>query len=78
MAAEVATKILAPTVEQINADRITEVVFYFTYLKPRNKSFLLALQLADKYWAPHSTQKQLKFDPAVVEDIYLQDIRGSK
>ncbi|XP_072391042.1 RNA helicase aquarius isoform X1 [Diabrotica undecimpunctata] len=48
---------VAPTVQQINADRITE--------------------LADKYWAPHSIENHLKYDPDVIEDIYMQDIRGS-
>lgn len=47
----------APTVQQIQKDRIT--------------------QLAEKYWAPHAIEKHLEFDSSVVEDIYLQDIRGS-
>ncbi|XP_008195128.2 RNA helicase aquarius [Tribolium castaneum] len=51
------TKVVAPTVEQINADRITE--------------------FAEKYWAPHSAQNQQPFDSQIVDDIYLQDIRGS-
>ncbi|KAJ3647430.1 hypothetical protein Zmor_019309 [Zophobas morio] len=51
------TKVVAPTVEQINADRITE--------------------LADKYWAPNTTHNEESFDSSVVEDIYMQDIRGS-
>ncbi|CAH1983375.1 unnamed protein product [Acanthoscelides obtectus] len=49
--------IAVPTIEQISADRITE--------------------LAEKYWAPHSKEKHLDFDPNVIEDIYMQDIRGS-
>lgn len=48
----------APTVEQINADRIT--------------------QLSNKYWAPHTTESHLKFDPQIVEDIYIQEICASK
>ncbi|XP_057663610.1 RNA helicase aquarius [Diorhabda carinulata] len=51
-----ATTVSAPTVQQINADRITE--------------------LAEKYWAPHSVEEHLEFDPDVIEDIYMQDIRG--
>ncbi|CAG9762602.1 unnamed protein product [Ceutorhynchus assimilis] len=47
----------APTVQQIQKDRIT--------------------QLAEKYWAPHSAEKHVAFDPNVIEDIYMQDIRGS-
>ncbi|XP_031327645.1 RNA helicase aquarius-like [Photinus pyralis] len=54
---EPVVRIVAPTVEQLNADRITE--------------------LAEKYWAPHSVSDHLPFDSNVVEDIYLQDIRGS-
>ncbi|KAL1512806.1 hypothetical protein ABEB36_002332 [Hypothenemus hampei] len=34
-------------------------------------------QLAEKYWAPHSTKKHGEFNSDVVEDIYMQDIRGS-
>lgn len=49
--------VVAPTVQQIIADRITE--------------------LAEKYWAPHSIDKHLEFNPDVIEDIYMQDIRGS-
>ncbi|CAL1675407.1 unnamed protein product [Lasius platythorax] len=48
----------APTVEQINADRIT--------------------QLANKYWAPHTTDTHLPFKPQIVEDIYVQEICASK
>ncbi|XP_018395244.1 PREDICTED: intron-binding protein aquarius-like [Cyphomyrmex costatus] len=48
----------APTVEQINSDRIT--------------------QLANKYWAPHTTNKHLAFDSQVVDDIYVQEICASK
>ncbi|KAG7202601.1 hypothetical protein KM043_009791 [Ampulex compressa] len=48
----------APTVEQINADRIT--------------------QLANKYWAPHTTDTHLPFNPQIVEDIYVQEICASK
>ncbi|XP_076656944.1 RNA helicase aquarius [Halictus rubicundus] len=48
----------APTVEQINADRIT--------------------QLANKYWAPHTTDSHLPFNPQIVEDIYVQEICASK
>ncbi|KAG5894903.1 hypothetical protein JTB14_030608 [Gonioctena quinquepunctata] len=51
------SSIIAPTVQQIISDRITE--------------------LAEKYWAPHSKQKHLPYDPDVIEDIYMQDIRGS-
>ncbi|XP_018324373.1 RNA helicase aquarius [Agrilus planipennis] len=54
---EEATKLVAPTVEQINADRLT--------------------QLAEKYWAPHTSHEHLPFDSDVVEDIYLVDIKGS-
>ncbi|XP_022909695.2 RNA helicase aquarius isoform X1 [Onthophagus taurus] len=53
----VPVKLVAPTVEQINADHIT--------------------QLADKYWAPHTLDNHVDFNPNVIEDIYLQDIRGS-
>lgn len=49
--------IAAPTVLQIQTDRIT--------------------QLAEKYWAPHTVEHHLPFDAEVVEDIYMQDIRGS-
>nr|XP_034177201.1 RNA helicase aquarius [Osmia lignaria]XP_034177203.1 RNA helicase aquarius [Osmia lignaria] len=48
----------APTVEQINADRIT--------------------QLANKYWAPHTMDSHLPFNPQIVEDIYVQEICASK
>ena len=48
----------APTVEQINADRIT--------------------QLANKYWAPHTTDSHLPFNSQIVEDIYVQEICASK
>ncbi|XP_043273212.1 RNA helicase aquarius [Venturia canescens] len=48
----------APTVEQINSDRIT--------------------QLANKYWAPHTTEKHLPFNAQIVEDIYIQEICASK
>ncbi|XP_068993772.1 RNA helicase aquarius [Neodiprion pinetum] len=48
----------APTVDQINADRIT--------------------QLANKYWAPHTTNSHLQFDPVIIEDIYIQEICASK
>ncbi|XP_063985951.1 RNA helicase aquarius [Diachasmimorpha longicaudata] len=48
----------APTVEQINADRIT--------------------QLANKYWAPHTTDSHFPFDPKIVEEIYIQEICASK
>ncbi|KAF2905333.1 hypothetical protein ILUMI_00835 [Ignelater luminosus] len=54
---EVPARIIAPTVEQLNADRIT--------------------QLAEKYWAPHSSENHVPFDPEIIEDIYMQDIRGS-
>ncbi|XP_046401770.1 RNA helicase aquarius isoform X1 [Ischnura elegans] len=47
----------APTVDQINADRIT--------------------QLANQYWAPHTSENHLPFDHKIVEDIYVQEIRGS-
>ncbi|KAJ8982909.1 hypothetical protein NQ317_004563 [Molorchus minor] len=46
--------VIAPTVQQIISDRIT--------------------QLAEKYWAPHTQDKHLDFDPDVIEDIYMQDI----
>ncbi|XP_018567368.1 intron-binding protein aquarius isoform X2 [Anoplophora glabripennis] len=49
--------VVAPTVQQIISDRIT--------------------QLADKYWAPNSLEQHVDFDPEVIEDIYMQDIRGS-
>ncbi|XP_024936105.1 RNA helicase aquarius isoform X2 [Cephus cinctus] len=48
----------APTVEQINADRIT--------------------QLANKYWAPHTTETHHPFNRQIVEDIYIQEICASK
>ncbi|KAK2580206.1 hypothetical protein KPH14_012466 [Odynerus spinipes] len=48
----------APTVEQINADKIT--------------------QLANKYWAPHTTDIHLPFNPQIVDDIYVQEICASK
>ncbi|KAJ8912547.1 hypothetical protein NQ315_006618 [Exocentrus adspersus] len=34
-------------------------------------------QLAEKYWSPNSQEQHLAFDPDVIEDIYMQDIRGS-
>ncbi|XP_066245723.1 RNA helicase aquarius [Euwallacea similis] len=49
--------ITAPTVQQIQTDRIT--------------------QLAEKYWAPHAAAQHTSFDPEVIEDVYMQDIRGS-
>nr|CAI5820358.1 unnamed protein product [Callosobruchus analis]CAI5821137.1 unnamed protein product [Callosobruchus analis] len=49
--------IAVPTIEQISADRITE--------------------LAEKYWAPHSKDKHRDYDPDIIEDIYMQDVRGS-
>ncbi|KAL2712688.1 intron-binding protein aquarius [Vespula squamosa] len=48
----------APTVEQINADKIT--------------------QLANKYWAPHTTDIHLAFNSQIVDDIYIQEICASK
>nr|XP_050867940.1 RNA helicase aquarius isoform X1 [Vespula vulgaris] len=48
----------APTVEQINADKIT--------------------QLANKYWAPHTTDIHLPFNSQIVDDIYIQEICASK
>ncbi|XP_035724204.1 RNA helicase aquarius-like isoform X1 [Vespa mandarinia] len=48
----------APTVEQINADKIT--------------------QLANKYWAPHTTDIHLSFNSQIVDDIYIQEICASK
>lgn len=69
------TKVVAPTVEQIQADRITEVRHAYLLL---NKIYKCIFQLAEKYWAPHTMQNHLPFDPNVVEDIYMVDIRGSK
>lgn len=54
---ETSVRVVAPTVEQLNADRITE--------------------LAENYWAPHSVLNHLPFDSNIIEDIYMQDIRGS-
>lgn len=35
-------------------------------------------QLANKYWAPHKTfQERLHFDSSIIDDIYLNEIRGS-
>lgn len=75
MAANV-NKTVAPTVEQINADRITEVnyntcSFFILYKK-------IFLQLAEKFWAPHSRQSHVTYDPQIIEDIYVQEIFGSK
>lgn len=70
------TKIVAPTVEQIQADRITEV--RNTCFVVNHKCYNQVLQLAEKYWAPHTMDSHLEFDPDVVEDIYMVDIRGSK
>jgi len=47
----------APTVDQIHADRLT--------------------QLANKYWAPHTQKKHEDYDPAVVKDIYKEDLIGT-
>ncbi|ENN70799.1 hypothetical protein YQE_12464, partial [Dendroctonus ponderosae] len=57
MSVNLEKNITAPTVQQIQTDRLT--------------------QLAEKYWAPHSEQKHEQFNPDVIEDIYMQDIRGS-
>ncbi|BET02370.1 Aquarius homolog (Mouse) [Nesidiocoris tenuis] len=35
-------------------------------------------QLAQDYWAPHPVKKQKPFDPAIVELIYTQEIKGTK
>ncbi|XP_011502615.1 PREDICTED: intron-binding protein aquarius [Ceratosolen solmsi marchali] len=48
----------APTVEQINADRIT--------------------QLANKYWAPHTSDSHLSFSAQIADDIYVEEICVSK
>ncbi|XP_030764098.1 RNA helicase aquarius [Sitophilus oryzae] len=34
-------------------------------------------QLAEKYWAPHTVENHFEFEPNVIEDIYMTDIRGS-
>lgn len=38
----------------------------------------VVLQLANKYWAPHTTNTHLAFEPQVVDDIYVQEICASK
>ncbi|OXU23077.1 hypothetical protein TSAR_003253, partial [Trichomalopsis sarcophagae] len=48
----------APTVEQINADRIT--------------------QLANKYWAPQTSDSHQAFSAQIVDDIYIEEICVSK
>ncbi|XP_037087891.1 RNA helicase aquarius-like [Pollicipes pollicipes] len=49
----------APTVQQINADRVT--------------------QLANQYWSPYiiSVDQQAPFNPAIIEEIYQQELIGS-
>ncbi|XP_037073222.1 RNA helicase aquarius-like [Pollicipes pollicipes] len=49
----------APTVQQINADRVT--------------------QLANQYWSPYiiSVGQQAPFNPAIIEEIYQQELIGS-
>lgn len=66
----------APTVQQIQTDRITQV--WFKEMVNSTNSLQWLFQLAEKYWAPHSVEKHLDFDPDVIEDIYMKDIRGSK
>lgn len=38
----------------------------------------ISVQLANKYWAPHTTDTHLPFKPQIVEDIYVQEICASK
>jgi hypothetical protein len=52
----------------------TKVVAFIT----PNFVYIGVFQLAEKYWAPHVPHDEQPFDPSVVEDIYMQDIRGSK
>ncbi|KAF5289862.1 hypothetical protein FQR65_LT01996 [Abscondita terminalis] len=59
---EITGRIVAPTVEQLNADRITEVLFVFA---------------CGKVLGPSFSCRSPPFDHNVIEDIYTQDIRGS-
>lgn len=72
--------IVAPTVEQIQTDRITLVSYIHisNYIYTYFSNCMLLFQLAEKYWAPQSAETHVQFDPDVIEDIYMQDIRGSK
>ena len=36
------------------------------------------LQVASKYWAPQTIGSHLDYDAGIVDQIYLQEIRGSK
>jgi intron-binding protein aquarius len=73
----------APTVDQINADRITQVrkftifrIFLFRRINIIIYYFLF--QLANQYWAPYTIENHLPFDGRVVEDIYMKEIHGTK
>jgi len=74
----------APTVDQINADRITQVrkftfirIFLFVRINIIIMCYFL-FQLANQYWAPYTIENHLPFDDRVVEDIYLKEIHGTK
>lgn len=74
----------APTVDQINADRITQVrkftiigIFLFVRINIVMQ-YNLMFQLANQYWAPYSIENHLPFDDRVVEDIYMKEIHGTK
>jgi len=74
----------APTVDQINADRITQVrksTFIRTFFFVRINIVIICyflLQLANQYWAPYTIENHLPFDGRVVEDIYMKEIHGTK
>jgi len=74
----------APTVDQINADRITQVrkftiirIFLFVGINIIIIRYFL-FQCANLYWAPYTIENHLPFDDRVVEDIYMKEIHGTK
>lgn len=74
----------APTVDQINADRITQVrecTIIRKFLFVRINNIIISyfpLQLANQYWAPYTIENHLPFDDRVVEDVYMKEIHGTK
>lgn len=46
--------------------------------KTRELTLKCYLQIASKYWAPQTVGQHMGFDAGIIDQIYLQELRGSK
>ncbi len=63
----------APTVEQINKDRITLV----SEENSKKSKWFVIFKLSEQYWASYALQRRA-YDRLVVDEIYIKELLGSK